>query len=932
MKQKIIVISTILILSIAVCSAEKSRHCGEGGCDDPNTPNPRPHHWGDYDPEGKLSVDPNEIIGPTGVDTVRWVSINDILNYTIMFENDPEFATAAAQRVDVRFDFPNKALQKNFGIGTYCFSNMSYNVENSPNAYQNRINLADSLGIYVDVIGGLDVTKNQGFWNFSTIDPETGYAPWEHNKGLLQVNDSTHVGEGFVTFSLKPLANMQTGDTISIQASIVFDDNDTIPTNRWCNMIDAGMPISKTLASVNSDNPSLYNITFESSDDKGGSGVEKIALYLANNSGLYEEYGVYAPDSIVSFPIEKGRQYKLFSIATDRTGNMEPLKEEPDVVVNFNQPPTDLLLSNTFFQDDVELDGFIAELSSVDDDDDVEFTYSLAEGDGAIHNDMFAVVGNRLQANDCFKCANDTVYNIRLSTTDNGGLSFSKAFTLRMLRVLEEPEPKILDIEICEGDSYEFYGKYYDKTGTYTHRTPNEFMCDSIYVLNLRINPIPEPPTITISDKATLISSAEKGNQWYKDGEPIDGATEQVYVATKTGVYYVTASNGTCESDPSNEVYVNLDEIGSIKYTLDHGWNWFSSNISDSYIQKPETFFESVISSMNMVRSPAGGLNSNGKNLTGDISAITPTTYQIQMNSADVLYLSGAIHQPEDFEISLSTGWNWIPYIPTVEMGLDMALSNLNPADDDIIKSHSQFATYSGGKWIGTLKDLQPNNGYMYYTSTPTSFTYTSSRARIISNEPLYIAASNSPWHYDKSSYADNTTLIAELYDSESKVMDGTFAVGAFCGKECRGIGVYIDGRLFFTIHGNPNDGINFKAIENATGNEREIMESLTLGDHPVGTYTKPYRLSLDKSSGLDKINIYEYNIYPNPVRNIMFIDGDLINVTGIKVINISGVTLISTDSFDHGVNVSTIPDGVYVAAILTNHGVIYRKFIKKAY
>ena len=63
-----------------------------------------------------------------------------------------------------------------------------------------------------------------------------------------------------------------------------------------------------------------------------------------------------------------------------------------------------------------------------------------------------------------------------------------------------------------------------------------------------------------------------------------------------------------------------------------------------------------------------------------------------------------------------------------------------------------------------------------------------------------------------------------------------------------------------------------------------------------------------------------------------MFIEGDVTNVTGVKVITVSGITLISTDSYEHGVNVTTIPDGVYVAAILTDHGVTYRKFIKKGY
>ena len=169
----------------------------------------------------QLSYDPNEVIGPEGYDSVRWVSINDVLNYTIMFENDPEFATAAAQKVDIRFDFQNKAWMKGFGIGGYSFSNMSFAVAKPSNAYQQRIDLKDSLNYYVDLIAGLDVAKQQGFWTFTTIDSETGYAPMQAERGMLPVNDSTHVGEGAVTFQLKPyegLNALRSENTVVIDA------------------------------------------------------------------------------------------------------------------------------------------------------------------------------------------------------------------------------------------------------------------------------------------------------------------------------------------------------------------------------------------------------------------------------------------------------------------------------------------------------------------------------------------------------------------------------------------------------------------------------------------------------------------------------------------------------------------------------------------
>ena len=204
---------------------------GNGG--QPPIPSPGQHAAGSSSVfGGHESVDPNELLGPAGVDSVRWVSVNDILNYTIFFENDPALATASAQMIDVRFDFPFQSLIKNFGLGDYCFANQQFHIPDYPSAFNTRLDLRDSMFIYVDLLAGVDVTKSQAFWHFSSIDPETGYAPWQVHRGMLPVNDSTHVGEGFVTFRLKPSDELQTGDTISIVANIVFDQNDTIATNR----------------------------------------------------------------------------------------------------------------------------------------------------------------------------------------------------------------------------------------------------------------------------------------------------------------------------------------------------------------------------------------------------------------------------------------------------------------------------------------------------------------------------------------------------------------------------------------------------------------------------------------------------------------------------------------------------------------------------
>lgn len=411
----------------------------------------------------------------------------------------------------------------------------------------------------------------------------------------------------------------------------------------------------------------------------------------------------------------------------------------------------------------------------------------------------------------------------------------------------------------------------------------------------------------------------------------IDGATDKQYIATETGLYTVTASNGQCESLPSVECFVNLNVEGDDVINLGWGWNWFSSNTDDTAVKNPDTFFASVMNSLSDVYGPTGELTNEDGSLSGTLSSIEPATYKVKMSEAGQIVLKAGTIDPDSYTINLSAGWNWIPYLPTVELGIDAAFSNFTPKENDVIKSQNRFATFANGKWNGPLKEMTPHDGYMYYTSAPATMKYSASRATVLNNaEPCSDA--NAVWSFNASAYRDNMTIVAELYSKEGvKLMDGAYSVGAFCNEECRGIGLYENGLLYITVHGDYNNSINFKAIENATDSYSEITESLTFTDAPIGTVNQPYRLTLDSSN--DVSNVYSDSdliIYPNPVRDRLFIQGDVTDVTGVKVISTNGLTLVSARDYKSGVDVSSLDDGIYVAAIFTTKGVVYRKFVKK--
>lgn len=898
----------------------------------------------DATPIGQQAYDPNELIGPEGYDSVRWVSINDVLRYTIMFENDPEFATAAAQVVDVRFNFPNKNMMRGFGIGDYSFSNQAFTVPTPSNAYQTRIDLRDSLGFFVDLIAGLDQTRQQGFWKFMTIDPLTGYAPTEVDKGLLPVNDSTHVGEGYVTFQLTPTEDMQTGDTISFAANIVFDTNDTIPTNRWRVTVDAGAPQSRVSAApVTSPQmggaSSAYKLMFTANDDERGSGVKHLLLYLANNMGIYEETDTVAVDSVLLFPVEPGKQYKLYSIAVDNVGNRELAKMEPDVILNFNLAPTDILLSDTTFQDDIDAGGFIAELTSEDVEQEGFFTYAFAEGDGAIHNDLFQITGTQLQAKRQFKCAEDTCYQIRLSTTDEGGLSYSKAFTLDMKKVLVRPRVDTLTVTICEGETCRFHGKEYDKSGIHTFTKSNDYMCDSVYVLNLSVVKPIDMPIVTVEGTHTLVSSAAKGNQWFReDGTPVEGATEQKFTPTEDGVYYVAATNGSCYSPPSQAYRVKQSDHIDLTLDLKEGWNWVSSNLTEPANQDAKQFLKPIADiTERFVGQMDELINDPVYGLTGGLTTIAPTEgYKLKVSESNDHTWIGNGSNPEATTVILRKGWNWIGYVPVSSNSLSSALAGVTPSENDIIKCMDDFATFSGGKWVGTLTQLKPGEGYLYYASNATTFNYPAVRVFPVSSEAgvRADAVNNSPWNYDVHRYPDNTTLIGQLYDNGSLTLEGTYTVGAFCGNECRGIGKYADGKLFIAIHGTMANGekINFKAYENATGTEFNVSESITFNGQQEGSFVAPYRLNVNNdATGIGEVTASKFTIYPRPLRSHLYIKGETSDIKTVQVLSSDGaVNVQQTGYTDGGINVSGLQPGIYVVAITRNNGkVYYEKVIK---
>lgn len=125
---------------------------------------------------------------------------------------------------------------------------------------------------------------------------------------------------------------------------------------------------------------------------------------------------------------DKNNSYLLTVSAKDEANNIT--RQALNVnVSNLNEAPLDILLSASEVYENNQLNEQIGYLKSVDNDANDTFKYSIVEGD----SEAFIISNNELRANRVFDFKTNNIYNIILRTTDSGGLTLDKIFTITIV-------------------------------------------------------------------------------------------------------------------------------------------------------------------------------------------------------------------------------------------------------------------------------------------------------------------------------------------------------------------------------------------------------------------------------------------------------------------------------------------------------------------
>lgn len=404
------------------------------------------------------------------------------------------------------------------------------------------------------------------------------------------------------------------------------------------------------------------------------------------------------------------------------------------------------------------------------------------------------------------------------------------------------------------------------------------------------------------------------------------------------GVMY-TASDSILLTMKESKIVEALfvSTLFEVNHTFGQGWNWMSFSFSNAPFREPKQFLTPImVRTLKLLSSENELYLDPVTGLTGGISTLSVSeSYKLNVNSECILNLVGLPYGPSEVSIHLLNGWNWIGYQPTTPLDPSVALAAAHPQVNEVIKNQTDFSVYNGQNWIGTLDLMKPGEGFMYLAHSSRTFNYQGPDyiPGTIAQVPRTAVLSSDGWICHFRQYPDNMNMIVKLQLNGIPVDPKEFTLAAFAGKECRGIGKTVGDNIFLTIYGQQADEtMHFEVLEKSSGKTMAIKESALFGDNLIGSLSEPMRMSIGDVITDQEIIAQDFILYPNPVKDRMYMSSRQPVVNGIRIYQPDGrlMLLYNGEALQDGIDVSTLPDGLYIIKLSTSNGLYYQRFIKQ--
>ncbi|MFT3879450.1 MAG: cadherin domain-containing protein [Gemmatales bacterium] len=334
-------------------------------------------------------------------------------------------------------------------------------------SYSIRVRTTDAGGLYTESVFSISVTnvneaptniglstssvaENQAIGTliggFNTNDPDAGDSftytlvngngSDDNGSFTIDANGNLKTGasfdyEGKSSYSIR----VQTTDAGGLTTEKVFvisvtNVNET-PTNIGLtgSLVAENQAAGTLIGTLSSTDPDAGD-SFTYSLVSGMGSIDNTSFTIDTNGNL---------KTAASFDYEAKSSYSIRVRTTDAGG----LFVEKNFVINvtdLNESPTGIALAGSTIAENQPAGTLIGSFNSIDPDFADSFSYQLVSGTGSNDNGSFTVDANgNLRSAASFDFEAKSSYSIRVRTTDAGGLTFEKVFTIGIVDVNEAP-------------------------------------------------------------------------------------------------------------------------------------------------------------------------------------------------------------------------------------------------------------------------------------------------------------------------------------------------------------------------------------------------------------------------------------------------------------------------------------------------------------
>ncbi len=296
------------------------------------------------------------------------------------------------------------------------------------------------------VLGSLD-----DYWvkyNSFNLDPYIYFGWPEHTWGaaigdFMKTSQSTYsnydgstIFYGYNTAEKLTCATMLSGGVADVDGTygrkLFYESRGYTVTDCYNQPTDnnyaGGFSLANFQAEINAGHPVLLNLEGHS-----------IVGYGYNGSTIYIR-DTWDNDPGNTYTMTWGGSYQTMRLLSVSVVHLQASAPPPAAYQVFlpsifafpssNGNPTDLSLSNNSIAENQAVNTLVGTFSTVDPDSGDSFTYSLVSGNGDVNNASFNISGDQLRSSAIFDFETKNSYSIRVRTTDRGGLTFEKSFTI----------------------------------------------------------------------------------------------------------------------------------------------------------------------------------------------------------------------------------------------------------------------------------------------------------------------------------------------------------------------------------------------------------------------------------------------------------------------------------------------------------------------